>query len=128
MTASSPTIAHDAALGEDGAFVATTTSYALMTLDNHRLEAESQSLLQQVLESRSRIQAAADGERRRIERDLHDGAQQRLVALRVKLELAAERVGDGETAAVLRGFGERGRSRARGDPLPGPRHLSRRAR
>ncbi len=98
-------IVHDAALGEDAAFVATTTSYALMTLDNHRLAAESQSLLVQVRESRARIQAAADEERRRIERDLHDGAQQRLVALRVKLELAAERAADDETAAVLREFG-----------------------
>jgi signal transduction histidine kinase len=40
--------------------------------------------------SRARIQAAADDERRRIERDLHDGAQQRLVALRVRLALAAD--------------------------------------
>jgi signal transduction histidine kinase len=43
-------------------------------------------------ESRSRIQSAADTERRRIERDLHDGAQQRLVRLRIKLELARETV------------------------------------
>jgi signal transduction histidine kinase len=49
----------------------------------------------------------ADGERRRIERDLHDGAQVRLVALRVKLELAAESLDgrDGEIAALLRGLG-----------------------
>jgi signal transduction histidine kinase len=40
--------------------------------------------------SRARIQTAADDERRRIERDLHDGAQQRLVALRVRLALAAD--------------------------------------
>jgi signal transduction histidine kinase len=43
-----------------------------------------------VQESRARILASADAERRRIERDLHDGAQQRLVALRIKLELAEE--------------------------------------
>ena len=60
--------------------------------------------------SRARIQAAADDERRRIERDLHDGAQQRLVALRIKLELAAEQAGDGNGngaagAAVLRRLG-----------------------
>jgi signal transduction histidine kinase len=46
--------------------------------------------LREVLESRARIMAAADDERRRIERDLHDGAQQRLVALRIRIELAAE--------------------------------------
>jgi signal transduction histidine kinase len=103
-------IVHDAALADDRAFVDTATSYALMTLDNHRLSAQASSLLRAVRESRSRIQAAADDERRRIERDLHDGAQQRLVALRIKLELAAERTGDGhgngaEGAAVLRRLG-----------------------
>jgi signal transduction histidine kinase len=44
-----------------------------------------------VRRSRERILAVADEERRRIERDLHDGAQQRLVALRIKLQLASER-------------------------------------
>ena len=46
-----------------------------------------------------RIVAAADGERRRIERDLHDGAQQRLVALRVKLDLLTEAVARDPEAA-----------------------------
>ncbi len=101
---------HDAALEHDAGFVDTATSYALMTIDNHRLSAQTSSLLRAVRESRARIQAAADDERRRIERDLHDGAQQRLVALRIKLELAAERTGAGhgngaEGAAVLRALG-----------------------
>jgi signal transduction histidine kinase len=100
-------IIHDSALENDRAFVDAATSYALMTLDNHRLSAQASSLLREVRESRARIQAAADAERRRIERDLHDGAQQRLVALRIKLELAAERTGggEGEGAAVLRALG-----------------------
>jgi signal transduction histidine kinase len=103
-------IVHDAALEHDRAFIDTATSYALMTLDNHRLSAQTSSLLRAVRESRARIQAAADDERRRIERDLHDGAQQRLVALRIKLELAAERASDGHGngvagAAVLRRLG-----------------------
>jgi signal transduction histidine kinase len=100
-------IIHDAALRHDRAFIDTATAYALMTLDNHRLSAQASSLLRQVRKSRARIQAAADAERRRIERDLHDGAQQRLVALRIKLELAAERTdgGTGSGAAVLRGLG-----------------------
>ena len=92
-------IVHDPALGDDRAFVDTATSYALMTLDNHRLSAQASSLLREVRESRSRIQAAADDERKRIERDLHDGAQQRLIALRINLELAAERTGDGRGRA-----------------------------
>ena len=51
--------------------------------------------------SRARIVAAADNTRRRIERDLHDGAQQRLVSLGLKLRLAEESVPPGQTA--LRG-------------------------
>jgi signal transduction histidine kinase len=50
--------------------------------------------LQELASSRARIQAAADDERRRIERALHDGAQQRLVALRVRLALAADVIRD----------------------------------
>ena len=104
-------IVHDAALEDDRAFIATATAYAVMMLENHRLSARTSSLLRAVRESRSRIQAAADDERRRIERDLHDGAQQRLVALRIKLELAAERTGDGhgngaDGAAALRRLGD----------------------
>jgi signal transduction histidine kinase len=54
----------------------------------------------EVRASRARILASADDERRRIERDLHDGAQQRLVALRIRIELAAEAVADGRAEAV----------------------------
>jgi uncharacterized membrane protein len=56
--------------------------------------------------SRARVVAVADRERRRIERDLHDGAQQRLVALIIRLELAAEQLSerDAATAAQLRGL------------------------
>jgi signal transduction histidine kinase len=53
-------------------------------------------------DARARIIAAADAERRRIERDLHDGAQQRMVALAVKLGIAEAKVGtDAEEAARL---------------------------
>jgi signal transduction histidine kinase len=55
-------------------------------------------------DARSRIIAAADAERRRIERDLHDGAQQRLVALALTLRMAEKRAGEGdsEAAALVR--------------------------
>jgi signal transduction histidine kinase len=78
-----------------------------MALDNHRLSAQTASLVREVRESRARIQSSADDERRRIEHDLHDGAQQRLVALRIKLELATERAREqgGGTADLLRGLG-----------------------
>ena len=59
-------------------------------------------------DARSRIIAAADDERRRIERDLHDGAQQRLVALALNLRMAEQRAADGDPTAVdlIRGAGE----------------------
>jgi signal transduction histidine kinase len=98
-------IIHDSALRDDHAFVDSATSYAVMTLDNHRLSAQASSLLREVKQSRARIQRSADDERRRIERDLHDGAQQRLVALRINLELAAERLGGDANAELLRGLG-----------------------
>ena len=59
-------------------------------------------------DARSRIIEAADAERRRIERDLHDGAQQRLVALALTLRMAEKRAADGnpEAAALVRQAGE----------------------
>jgi len=59
-----------------------------------RLEDELRDTILELRRSRARVAQAADTERRRIERDLHDGAQQRLIALRVKLSLAEEIMGD----------------------------------
>ena len=100
-------VIHDVALRDDRAFIDAATSYAVLTLDNHRLSAQTALLLREVSESRARIQRSADDERRRIERDLHDGAQQRLVALRITLVLAAEETDgvDAERAERLRGLG-----------------------
>jgi signal transduction histidine kinase len=100
-------IVHDEALREEHGFIDAATTYAVMTFDNQQLNTETAALLGEVKESRARIQATADEERRRIERDLHDGAQQRLVALRIKLELAAERLDDSdrENARLLRELG-----------------------
>jgi signal transduction histidine kinase len=83
-------IVHDVALGGQPEFIEAAGNFAAIALDNHRLVALVRSSLREVQESRARILASADEERRRIERDLHDGAQQRLVALRIKLELAEE--------------------------------------
>ena len=58
-----------------------------------QLEAELRDTIEQLRRSRARVAHVADTERRRIERDLHDGCQQRLIALRVKLALAEELVG-----------------------------------
>ena len=100
-------IVHDPALQADHAFIETATSYAVMTVDNDRLFVQTSALLDEIRESRARIQAAADKERRRIEADLHDGAQQRLVALRIKLEVAADRSADSKgQSAMLRALGD----------------------
>jgi signal transduction histidine kinase len=83
-------VVHDAALGEQRSFVEAVGAYAFVWDDNRRLSERVESSLTELRASRARILAAADEERRRIERDLHDGGQQRLVALRIRLELAEE--------------------------------------
>ena len=57
--------------------------------------------------SRSRARAAADDARRRIERDLHDGAQQQLVSLALDLRMLKARLGDSELAATVDTLGEK---------------------
>lgn len=75
---------------------------ASVVLDNQRLAAEAEIAMREVRQSRARIAASAERERRRIERDLHDGAQQRLVALRIELELAEEMVRSDPEAGIGR--------------------------
>jgi signal transduction histidine kinase len=89
-------VVHDAALAPDTALIRAAASYGLVVLENTRLIGELQSSLQQLSESESRTAVAARDERERIERDLHDGVQQRLVALRINLALLAERL-DGDS-------------------------------
>ncbi len=81
---------HDPALVEAPVMTEVAKGFTQMSLQNQRLETELRSSLRELQASRSRIMSAADAERRRIERDLHDGAQQRLLALAIDLELAGE--------------------------------------
>jgi signal transduction histidine kinase len=84
-------------------------SYADATLENEHLTGELRSSLEALAESRARSVTAEDRERRKLERDLHDGAQQRLVALRVQLALAAVQLGDDDNPAraeLIRALGE----------------------
>jgi signal transduction histidine kinase len=67
---------------------------ASLVLDNERLQAEARSRLAELRESSARIAALTDAERKGLERDLHDGAQQRLVALSLSLRVAALRTAD----------------------------------
>ena len=64
---------------------------AALALENARLEAELRARLEALRASRARIVEAADEERRRLGRDLHDGAQQRLVSILLGLQLAHQR-------------------------------------
>jgi signal transduction histidine kinase len=84
-------IVHDRTLLEEPELVDAAGAAARLALANARLQAELQAQLIAVRESRGRIVAAADAERRRIERDLHDGAQQRLLALALALRSTERR-------------------------------------
>lgn len=81
---------------------------AILSLEKQCLAAEVISLACQLREMQARAAASADATRQQIERDLHDGAQQRLIALRIKLQLTAEGVGDraSETAQQLNRLGD----------------------
>jgi signal transduction histidine kinase len=83
-------LAHDPLLRADAELLAALGALVLGSLEHQRATARLASSLEQLEESRKRIARAADLERARIERDLHDGAQQRLVMMRIKLSLAEE--------------------------------------
>ena len=96
-------VIHDAALQYNPGLVDSVCAAAGLSLDNERLAAELRARLVELQESRTRLVAAADEARRRIERNLHDGAQQQLVALRISLSLARQLVesSPGQAAELL---------------------------
>jgi signal transduction histidine kinase len=93
-------IIHDPALLEDPGLVAAVTSALRLATDNERLQVQVESQLDEVRASRARIVEAGDAERKRVERDLHDGAQQRLVSLTLALRVAQTKLGDTADPAV----------------------------
>jgi signal transduction histidine kinase len=93
-------IVHDASLTDEPQLVRAAGAAAALALENQRLSAELRARIEELRASRARIVEAGDTERRRLERDLHDGAQARLVALAMKLRLA-RRKADGDVAALL---------------------------
>ena len=95
-------LVHDPALLDEPALVESVRATAALVLENERLAAEVRSQLAEVRASRGRIVAAADGERLRIERNLHDGAQQRLVTLSVALGLEASHADPAAADALSR--------------------------
>jgi signal transduction histidine kinase len=95
-------IIHDAILLEDPGLIASVASAMRLAVENDRLTSEVEAQLQEVRASRARIVEAGDLERRRVERDLHDGAQQRLVSLSLELRVARNALGDSGDPAVRR--------------------------
>jgi signal transduction histidine kinase len=84
---------HDRSLLENPKLLDGASAAARLALENARLQAELKAQLREVRASRERIVQAGDQERRRIERNLHDGAQQRLLAIRLALRLARKNAG-----------------------------------
>jgi signal transduction histidine kinase len=101
-------LVHDTALRENPALLDAVSSAAGLALENERLLAELRAQLEEVRDSRARIVEASVAERRRLERNLHDGAQQRLVTLSLNLRMAQETLHDDPraTETMLAGVGE----------------------
>src|SRR5439155_26998439 len=76
-----------ASLDDEPELVGAVAAAAAMTLDDARLHAESEDRLAELRASRERLVTAGDAERRRLERNLHDGAQDRLVSVALQLRV-----------------------------------------
>lgn len=87
-------IRHDRVLTDNMRLLDGVSSALRLSVDNGRLRSEIERTLEQVRQSRQRIVEAGVEARRRIERDLHDGAQQHLVSLGMRLRLAANSARD----------------------------------
>ena len=83
-------IVHDEQLADDPELLQAAGTIALLAMENAQLEAAWNESLHELAKSRTRIAQASDRERRKLERDLHDGAQQRLLAALVRLSMASE--------------------------------------
>jgi signal transduction histidine kinase len=93
-------VVHDPALADHQDLFDAAAGAARLALENARLHAEVQSQIAEVRASRQRLSATADTERRRLERDLHDGAQQRLLGIGLSLGVLRKRM-DGPAAHDL---------------------------
>jgi signal transduction histidine kinase len=94
-------IVHDAELQAGPELVNAAAAAAALALDNERLKADLRARVEELRVSRMRIVEAADEARRRLERDLHDGAQQHLVSLALDLRMLKARLGDSEGAELV---------------------------
>jgi signal transduction histidine kinase len=103
-------LVYDRSLDDDPELVEAVGAAATIALENRRLQQEGQARLTELRASRERIVAAGDAERRRIERNLHDGAQQRLVLLAMRLSEIQSRI---RRPVRRRAAGDVGERRAR---------------
>lgn len=95
-------LVHDPSLRDEPELLDAVTAAAGIAIENARLHAELRARLEELQGSRARILEAGRSERQRLERNLHDGAQQRLVALSLELSLLEEQLADDpETAERL---------------------------
>ncbi len=96
-------LVHDGSLADDPEFIAAVATWTLSMVEQERLRTTVSAGLHEFELSRARLLREVDDERRRLERALHDGAQQRLVALGIRLELARENlsVSDAASSAEL---------------------------
>jgi signal transduction histidine kinase len=85
-------LVYDSSLDDDPELVEAIGDAAALALENAQLHDEAQARLAELQASRERVINAADAERRRIERNLHDGAQQRLVTLALQLSLIGRQI------------------------------------
>ncbi|MGZ8707894.1 MAG: sensor histidine kinase, partial [Gaiellaceae bacterium] len=93
-------LVHDLSVADERELLDAVTAAASIAIENAQLHVELRARLEELRGSRSRILEAARTERQRLERNLHDGAQQRLVALALELSLLEERLGDDAEAAA----------------------------
>jgi signal transduction histidine kinase len=97
---------HDASLDDDPELVGAVAAAAGIALDDARLHAESEDRLAELRASRERIVAAGDAERRRLERNLHDGAQQRLVSVALQLRMIQRQIRPAGAERLVTSAGE----------------------
>jgi signal transduction histidine kinase len=94
-------LVHDPALVDQRQPAPTDGTPTALVLENQRLVTELRARIEELRATRASLIEAGDAERRRLERDLHDGAQSRLIALALKLRLARMRLEPGSQAATL---------------------------
>src|SRR3954453_13998745 len=92
-------LVYDASLEDDPELVAAVAAAPAIALDDARIQAESEDRLAELRASRERIVAAGDAERRRLERNLHDGAQQRLASVALQLRMIHRQIRTDPAAA-----------------------------